>query len=73
MTPPYIKSGFTGTGIYPFNDHVVPDSAVAPSDLSFLQLSEIQRRGEEYEEDSNTDISDSSVNNKETLRAIQVR
>lgn len=34
MKPENVKSGFKGTGIYPFNPNVIPEQAFAPSDVT---------------------------------------
>jgi hypothetical protein len=59
MTLPNIMSGFSAPGICQFNDDDIHDSAFTSSDLTFLQSSE-------YDDNRNSEISNSSAVNEET-------
>lgn len=61
MVPQNIISGFTATGIYPFDPSVIPDSAFAPSILSERshpeQLNRKENEGSEYSSEDEIPLS----------------
>uniref|UniRef100_A0A6P7GVK5 Uncharacterized protein LOC114343427 n=1 Tax=Diabrotica virgifera virgifera TaxID=50390 RepID=A0A6P7GVK5_DIAVI len=54
MTPSNIKSGFSSTGIYPFNPEAIPEIAFAPSTITY----------QHQEDKENVTLSETNVDNK---------